>query len=1183
MSEQTREAVRTIRARLHRTARRIELSQLLFGIISTLAAASAAWVLLAATESVLWMGSTARSVALGLWVVSVLSMLAFLVAPPALRLLGLTRRIQDDEVALRIGERFPDVSDRLINLIHLSSGKAAHSPDSLLDGAIAMLTRQVDPVRIEDVERFERPRRAAIRAVAAPAALLLFAILAPEPFTDASARLLAPGTEFERPAPFALQVTPGDVELTRGDALTISVDADGRQVPAEAVVLLHPEDVDQPEPLAMTTTGTGRFEHRVRTVRQNMRYRIEADGVASPWFDVTVIERPFIRALQVRVDYPGYTGLPSQHFAPDQGDVTALRGSRIHVTSTISGQNIESVAIEFDESDAVEMTLDGDAATASFPIHQDDTYRIVARSTGDIRNADPISYRIEPLDDARPRIQLVSPEDNLTLDESLETVLGGVVVDDYGFSRLELRYRLAESRYRTTQQEFGRTPLPLETPRPLDQEIIHAWRLSETGLDPVPGDVIEYYLEIWDNDTVSGPKSSRSQVQRLRVPSLAERYEELDRHQDATADELQQLLEEAGDIREDFDQLRDELRGRQEADWQSRRQVESLQQRQEEIEQRVDDLARRMEDATRQMEQNNLLSEETVEMYRELTRVVEEIKSPELMEALKQLQEAMEQLDLQQMQESLQEFEFNEDQYRQRLERSLELFKRARTIQQLEQAERMARDLAERQEALREATEQSEQQDAETEADQEDEQTPSDQAESDPDADPSDANEQTAPENEQQSGDDSAETGDESSRERLADEQERLSEEMEALEEKLDEVRQQMEESRSAPNQEMDQLRDQVREQQLPEQMRQTGQQIRSDQMQDAGRNQQQMQEQLEQLQQQLGQMRSGMSGAQMQMNLSSLRRTIRDVISLSQEQESLQNSTVEKGSGSPALREMARNQVRIAEGVGVVADSVQSLASEIPQMSRAAQRHTGEALREMGRATEALAERASREAGTHQRAGMTHLNELALMLSDLLDQMMSQQGGSGGGGMSAEQMAEQLQQMSQDQQRLNEQIQQMLNDAAGDRLSSDMQERLRQMAAQQDAIRRQLRQLSRDPAARDELMNDLNRIADQMQETIEELQQRGARRETIQRQQQILTRLLEAEQSLQEREQDERRRGRTGDDVQRESPPELQRSEELEKLRRDLLRALDNDYSSDYEELIRRYFELLRREVEQQ
>ena len=103
------------------------------------------------------------------------------------------------------------------------------------------------------------------------------------------------------------------------------------------------------------------------------------------------------------------------------------------------------------------------------------------------------------------------------------------------------------------------------------------------------------------------------------------------------------------------------------------------------------------------------------------------------------------------------------------------------------------------------------------------------------------------------------------------------------------------------------------------------------------------------------------------------------------------------------------------------------------------------------------------------------------------------------------------------------------------------------------------------------------------MEETIQELQQSRVNRKTVERQQQILTRLLEASRSMQERGRENRREGRTGTDIRREGPAELTPAERADKLRHDLLRALDSGYAPDFQELIKRYFELLQEQAQEQ
>jgi hypothetical protein len=380
----------------------------------------------------------------------------------------------------------------------------------------------------------------------------------------------------------------------------------------------------------------------------------------------------------------------------------------------------------------------------------------------------------------------------------------------------------------------------------------------------------------------------------------------------------------------------------------------------------------------------------------------------------------------------------------------------------------------------------------------------------------------------------------------------------------------------------MQKLNESVQQQQLPQQMQENAEQLRQQQMQDAKQGQQQMQQQLQQLQSQLSEMQTGMQGQQMEMNVAGLRRALSNVLTLSQNQEELRRRIRNTTSEAPSLREDAREQVDLSEGLATVIDTLRNLAKNIPQMSREVQRQSGEAIRHMSRATEAMTERAADEAAGYQKASMMHLNELALMLSDVMNQMMNSSG-TGSGSPSMQQMIQQMQEMAGQQQQLNQQIQEFLNDVQGNRLGVDTQERLQQMSSQQQAIKQQLDQLRRNPEARGKLLGDLDKIGEQMEETIGELERRQLDPKMIERQQQILQRLLDAQTSIHQRGKEDEREGHEGSDVIRESPGDLPPEEAADKLRRDLIQALESGYSPDYEDLIKRYFELLQEQTQEQ
>jgi hypothetical protein len=98
------------------------------------------------------------------------------------------------------------------------------------------------------------------------------------------------------------------------------------------------------------------------------------------------------------------------------------------------------------------------------------------------------------------------------------------------------------------------------------------------------------------------------------------------------------------------------------------------------------------------------------------------------------------------------------------------------------------------------------------------------------------------------------------------------------------------------------------------------------------------------------------------------------------------------------------------------------------------------------------------------------------------------------------------------------------------------------------------------------------------MDEVIKDMQDQNVNRKTLQRQQRILQRMLDATRSLQEKDYSEKRRGERGKDYQVRSPRELPSDllDRKARLREELLRLKREGYSKDYEDLIRKYFEAL-------
>jgi hypothetical protein len=1137
-----------LQRRLARARTRLTAAAVARGLLVTLAVVGSALLLALVVEAATWLGVGLRTaIAWGLGAL-LASLVLALVVPPLLRALGWLPGLDDHSVARRADADHPGAGDRLTAFLDLSDGHGSGGPDRLRTAALAALGADLEEIPFERVRVRDTFRRALPFAVAPVALLAGLFVGAPGTMTGAAERLLSPTVFFAPPAPFAFQVEPGDTELVRGEALAVRALAVGAELPVRARLEFGRADERATESVALGRGRDGAFAHTVEDVRATLRYRFVADGVRTRWFTAEITNRPVIRGLRVTVAPPAYSGRRAVTLPEGVGDATGLAGSAVRVQVGLGGAKPAAawIAVRWEDgrTSRVPMRLGSEGALGQFALRGAGAYTVHLRTASGLENADPARYTLGVLADGPPQIVLTEgAEGDLTADARR---LAFRVSDDFGFSGGSLVWRVVEGP--TASRTVRRSALPVRT-RPLDQDVAVRWRIPGAQ----PGDVVEFYGEVRDNDAARGRKSARTPVYRLRFATVADQLDEIGAQRDSTMETLQTVERQAERSRERFERLRESLRENPNPDWEDQRQVQQLRQEQSDLQQQAQQLQEQMQQLTEQLRQSGLLDEQTQRMMDQMRQVMQDLEAPEMREALRRLQEAMERLDLREMLESADQAEQRQEDFQERLERALELMRRLEAAVEMQEAARRADDLAEREEQLARDTE-ALQERADEPPRRDDPATP--QREDSPAAE----------------------------RERLAEEQARAREDAEALREQLEELREQLESMPNAPQEATEQMLEQMQQEGgLPEQMQQNEQQLRQNQLEPAQQGQQEMARQLRRMSQQMREQSAQMQGRQRQVDTAALRRALEDVLTLSREQESLAAQTQNTPARSAAVVPLARRQRDIQDGLRTVADTLRRVARSVPQLGVEVQTRTQNASREVALALEQLADRQAGRAVANQRTAMSHLNELALLLADVLEQMQNQQQQSGSG--SGQQgTPQQLQQMGEQQSRLNQQIQQMLNQSAGQRLSREQGQRLRQLAEQQEAIRRQLQQLLRqggaggedglDPAGR----SALQRIEEQMRDAARELRRGQLDTRAAPRQDQILQRLLQTERSINERGREEQRQGQTGaprpDPERPSSLPAQPRPADL--VRADLIRALESGYSADYQDLIKRYFERL-------
>jgi hypothetical protein len=314
--------------------------------------------------------------------------------------------------------------------------------------------------------------------------------------------------------------------------------------------------------------------------------------------------------------------------------------------------------------------------------------------------------------------------------------------------------------------------------------------------------------------------------------------------------------------------------------------------------------------------------------------------------------------------------------------------------------------------------------------------------------------------------------------------------------------------------------------------------------------------------------MQSQMQQQQEGRNTEAVERIITGLIDVSRVEEEIARTPGD-------TRLLAQRQLNLTESAEALAESLDAVMKESFALGVQQQNALDKAIIKMGRATDLFEHGNQRKAEHQARESTSDLNETIVELMRSHQQMC---GGSQGGGNASEQM----QGLSQGQQQLNRSTRELLERLASqERLSMTDAQRMSQLAAQQEMIRKGLEELQENLDDTRELLGDLDRLAEDMKKVEEGLRQQEVDPRVKERQEQILSRLLDAQRSIRQQEMSPQRQSKTGTLAARPSPPPipedlLRRDRTLEE---DVLRGANDRYPSQYRKLVEEYFRALSRE----
>ncbi|MBM4055230.1 MAG: hypothetical protein FJ264_11305 [Planctomycetes bacterium] len=241
---------------------------------------------------------------------------------------------------------------------------------------------------------------------------------------------------------------------------------------------------------------------------------------------------PVIGDITVSYRYPLYSGMEPKTFYNTSGNIKALKGSEAQISAT-TDRPLVSAKIIFNESTIIPLTVENNKTmNGVLQLLENGSYCFeITDSRGNVTR-DQALYMVEVLPDQTPHVSIDTPAKDLVVNEKDVVHLQYNAKDDYGLTEISLVYEVRNEKNARALSRFSK--------RQVLYNGTYKWSLSELNLQP--DDKVAYYLEVKDNDTISGPKTGTSATYYLEIYSSRKKHQELIQLQESLVKEALRLL-----------------------------------------------------------------------------------------------------------------------------------------------------------------------------------------------------------------------------------------------------------------------------------------------------------------------------------------------------------------------------------------------------------------------------------------------------------------------------------------------------------------------------------------------------------------------------------------------------------------------------------------------------------------
>lgn len=1042
-------------------------NQLVRGLIFTLSLLTGIYLLLIGLEYNFYFSTYVRALFLFIYISLIIFTFIRLVLFPLLRIYKIGKILSHENAAIIIGEHFTEIQDKLLNALQLIKQNQAQ-PEHI-ELIVAGIEQKTKFLKVFDFRKIIQIRNnfKFFKYLIPIVGLLLFLVFFfPEFISGPTSRIVLFNQTFSAPLPFQIEVLNDNFKAMQQEDFKVSVRVRGEEIPKELFVISNGLNH------RMVKETPNLYSYIFKALQSDVGFFIQAGKFQSREYRIRVFPKPIIIHFELSVKYPEYLKKSNEKI-DNTSDLTVPEGTEI--SWNILTKDADMVVLRFsDKTEACTKFAEGSFKyTRKFL--ESMNYTLLPGNSYTYK-PDSLPCKITVVKDAFPAISIVQDFDSAI---SASFFFRGVIKDDYGFSKLAFKYEVIEQ---GSSVETVARVIPLNiSDAETSQNFL--FNVNQSEFNANPGETIKYYFEIWDNDGIHGPKSTKSEIQQLKILTVEEIAENTEKKSQKIEKGLENSYKETKSIKKKIEELNLEKMEKNSISWQDKKKAEEVISSFDRLSEQIEKLSQ--ENIKNILNEQEFLktSERISEKQKELNEMMKNLLSEEMKKDIQEMKKMLDQVDKKKLDELLEKMSITNKELESQLDRTLELYKKIEFDRKLELEVGKLKELAKKQEDLADEAKSNEKSKQELVSNQEDIQQKFDSIKK--------------------------------SLENLVSEGKQLDNvpDIEKTKDKQNDISSQLEKSM--------QLLDKK------------GKEGARKAQKEASGKMNELADQLEEMQEDAEEMDEGE-------NAESLRKILENLVDLSLLEESMMYETKMISRSDPRLQDLIVRQRDMKEKCKSVEDSLVALSKREISVQPVISKELSGIKEGIEKAIDQMNERNIAAAAVSQQYTMTAMNNLAVLLSEALNKSnMEQQANSKskksksckspsskGGKKSMKSLKDLQGQISEQMKKIKEGLDKEKKSGKG-KLSGnqELNREIARLAAQQEALRRELQTYQQQSGKASKTENEnLSKLLNEIAENERDLIFKKVTQESINRQQKIMSRLLEAEKAEEMRDFEEKR-----------------------------------------------------------